>query len=106
MMKEFFFTLAANQGGPGCVQIQANDSEEARQIMFKAWGNNWAFQYDALQDIHPNDRRIIVKIKGIAKPKCILSDTQIMNIYAETGTPIEFARAIIKATDGTRPAQA
>ena len=62
-MKDYYFTLASNQGGPGCVAVHAKDSEEAREIMFSVYGQKWAFQYDYLEDVHPNDRKLIIRIK-------------------------------------------
>lgn len=54
-LKSWFFTLL---GGKKCVQINARTSNEARETMFKYYGKEWGFQYDSLEDVHPNDRDI------------------------------------------------
>lgn len=105
-MEKFYFTLSANQGGPGCVEITANDSSEAREAMFKAWGEKWAFMYTNLSDVYPTDRRIIVKIRLAERKPGTLTDAKIWDLWAETNNPLEFARAIMKAVDGTRTASA
>lgn len=59
MRKIFYFTLSENQGGPGCVEIHAEDWHSARVVMNEEWGPRWAFQYSSLEEVHPMDRKII-----------------------------------------------
>jgi hypothetical protein len=61
-MKPFYFTLSMNQGGPGCIEVIAENSIEARKKMLEEYGNNWAFQYDDIFDVHPLDREIMATI--------------------------------------------
>ena len=56
---KYYFTLAENQGGPGCVEVEAEDYESARTLMCTSYGTNWAFQYESLEDVHPYDRTIL-----------------------------------------------
>ena len=56
----YFFTLASNQGGPGCVQVEASSWSEARDKMFAShYGKRWAFQYERIENVHELDRKII-----------------------------------------------
>lgn len=65
VMGKWYFTLARSQGGPGCVEVEARDYQDARTIMFKVWGDKWAFQYDSIDEVHPVDRKIILKIRDV-----------------------------------------
>lgn len=54
MEKEYFFTFGSNHvDGAGrslgyrFVKVQAESQEEARDIMYRARGDKWAFCYDA-----------------------------------------------------------
>lgn len=58
-MNKFYFTLAENQGGPGCIEVEAEDYDTAREIMFDSYGPRWAFQYSNITDVHPADRTIL-----------------------------------------------
>ena len=68
-MSEHFFTLSASQGGPGHVSITASSWMRAREIMFGIYNGNWAFQYDAIDQLHPNDQRCILRIVEKTRPK-------------------------------------
>lgn len=61
-MIKFYFTLAENQGGPGCIEVTAADYDTAREIMWEAYGPRWAFQYSSIEDVHPADRTILESI--------------------------------------------
>jgi len=63
-MKKFYFTLGSNHGGPGCVEVVGTDYNDARERMCRVWGRTWAFQYESLEEVHPNDRRIVRVIGG------------------------------------------
>jgi hypothetical protein len=64
LMEAFYFTLSRNQGGPGCVQINAENWDQARATMFEKCGYSWAFQYRSLNDVHKNDRTILKVIEA------------------------------------------
>jgi hypothetical protein len=57
--KAWYCTLAANQGGPACVEVWARSWEEARDKMFQIYDAHWAFQYESLEKVHPLDRKIL-----------------------------------------------
>jgi hypothetical protein len=61
-MNKYYVTLAANHGGPGCVEVTASDYETARQLTFEILGRKWAFIYESLEDVHPLDQTILLKI--------------------------------------------
>jgi hypothetical protein len=58
-MEKWYFTLSDNQGGPGCVEVAANNFSEARNKMVENYGIKWAFQYDSIDKVHPLDQRIL-----------------------------------------------
>ena len=60
-MSRFYFTLSSNQGGPGCVEIEAENYGEARNIMNEEWGPRWAFQYESYEEVHPLDQKILAR---------------------------------------------
>jgi hypothetical protein len=62
-LKSWYFTLAHNQGGPGCVEVKAESYSVARRKMILARGVKWAFQYETLDKVHPLDRQIIEVIE-------------------------------------------
>lgn len=61
-----YFTLSANQGGPGCVEVRSDDYAEARRLMIGTYGMEWAFQYESLEKVHPADREILDVIEVLA----------------------------------------
>jgi hypothetical protein len=62
-LKSWYFTLAHNHGGPGCVEVKAESYSVARTKMIKARGEKWAFQYETIEKVHPLDRQIIEVIE-------------------------------------------
>ena len=58
-MKTWYFTLSESQGGPGCVEVEADDWQHARQRMVKQYGVKWGFQYESHTAVHPADRQIL-----------------------------------------------
>jgi hypothetical protein len=58
-MKKWYFTLNANQGGPGCVEVYATEFWDARKKMVKEFGIKWAFQYDSIDKVYPLDQQIL-----------------------------------------------
>lgn len=57
-MKSFFFTTAPNHpGGSGYWEVLANNASEAREIMWREKGAQWAFQYTELEQVHKLDRK-------------------------------------------------
>lgn len=56
--KSWFFTLAANQGGPACVEVWAHNAISARDKMVQVRSLSWAFQYESLDKVHPLDRKV------------------------------------------------
>lgn len=64
-IKYWYFTLASNQGGPGCVKVAGTTWDHARARMINAYGLSWAFQYNCLEDVHPLDRTILGKLEII-----------------------------------------
>jgi hypothetical protein len=63
--KYWYFTLAENQGGPGCVKVAGSDYGHAGERMCAAYGLNWAFQYESLEKVHPLDREVLEIIELI-----------------------------------------
>jgi hypothetical protein len=58
-LKSWYFTLSTDQGGPGCVQVEALGYDDARRKMVAEYGIKWAFQYGSLEEVHPFDSLII-----------------------------------------------
>lgn len=61
-MSKFYATLAKSQGGPGCVEVEAENRVEAREKVFKHLGDKWSFLYDSLEEVHPFDRDVLREI--------------------------------------------
>jgi len=61
-MNKFYFTLSSNHGGPGCIEVLAQDYMSARKTMNDLYGTDWAFQYDSLEKVHIMDRDILATI--------------------------------------------
>lgn len=62
--KTFYATIARNQifnqkFGPGCVRINADNEEQARELIRNATDNKWAFMYSSLEEVHELDRKIL-----------------------------------------------
>lgn len=65
-MKSFYFTKRLDAGIPylwGYVEVIAQDSTIARQLMRDKYGLKWGFEYHELEEIHPADRTLIDTIK-------------------------------------------
>lgn len=73
-MTTVYITLAQNQvarhfpglntpNGGGYVEVTARDWEECMRIVGNLLGVAWAFQYDALDRIHPLDRTRILLVR-------------------------------------------
>jgi hypothetical protein len=58
-MDKWYFTLSEDQGGPGCIEVNAIGFGEARKKMIYVYGNKWAFQYDSIAKVHPFDQEIL-----------------------------------------------
>ncbi len=56
----FFITSASNMPlGAGYVEVEADDRDHARHLAFKYMPDGrWSFDYKALDDIHPLDRKL------------------------------------------------
>ncbi|USE36840.1 MULTISPECIES: hypothetical protein [Endozoicomonas] len=62
-MNSYYFTFGDGQPHhPGYVQVIAPDRITARHLMVEEYGRKWAGQYEALEDVHTNDR---IKINEI-----------------------------------------
>ena len=59
MRQAFYFTLAANQGGPGCIRVLAPDMDKARATMISVYGIKWSMPYNDFNSIHVLDREIL-----------------------------------------------
>jgi hypothetical protein len=59
MSKSWYFTLSANQGGPGCVEVVAENYDDATNKMIEQYGTKWALQYASIDEVHPYDREIL-----------------------------------------------
>jgi len=47
----YYFTWGFGQGHDNCyTTIDAETSNEAREIMFAMWGERWGFQYDSAEE--------------------------------------------------------
>lgn len=59
-MKTFYVTTTANMPlGTGCVEIEAEDRMQARDLAFQHMPDGrWSFDYASLEEIHPMDRAI------------------------------------------------
>ena len=56
-MQDYFFTFGVGQEHAyQYVRITASDFSTARNIMFNKYGEEWAFQYGSLEEVHPSDR--------------------------------------------------
>jgi hypothetical protein len=62
-MKKYYATLGTEHGGPGCVEITASNYRNARQSITDILGSKWAFMYESIDDVHINDRAILLKIE-------------------------------------------
>ena len=50
-MKKWYFTFGFGQPHEGCYHIiKTNNSEDARDEMFKRFGTKWAMQYDSAEE--------------------------------------------------------
>lgn len=50
-MKDFYFTFGCGQVHENCyIIISAESSNEAREEMFRWFGNKWASQYNSAED--------------------------------------------------------
>jgi hypothetical protein len=64
-MKTYFFTFGGfnePQFHNTCAMVIAENSFKARELMCKHFDSKWAFQYDHLESVHENDRKISVVI--------------------------------------------
>lgn len=66
-MKQFYATIAANQGGPGYYLIHAETELEARKMISKHTNGRWAFMYKSLDDVHELDRNCLGILGGLEK---------------------------------------
>lgn len=59
-MKTFYVTTTSNMPlGTGCVEIEAESREQARELAFEHMPDGrWSFFYEKLEDIHPMDQNI------------------------------------------------
>lgn len=49
-MKKYYFTFGFGQAHDNCYTvIQAPDSNNAREEMFRRWGSKWSMQYDSAE---------------------------------------------------------
>lgn len=57
-MKSYYFTKKINPDSSiwGYVEVVAENSTIARQLMVDKYGLAWGFEYDAVEEIHPLDR--------------------------------------------------
>lgn len=50
-MAKFYFTFGFGQPHENCYHvIEAEDSDEARKVMFRKFGDKWAMQYDSAEE--------------------------------------------------------
>lgn len=73
--RSYFFTLAANQGGPGCIEVVASSGSHARSAMFKYHGPNWAFMYNEMSSVHELDRRVLDTIYATEDDKVAIEES-------------------------------
>lgn len=51
MKRKFFFTFGVDQEHDGCyVEVEAESSLDAREVMFEHYGREWAFEYDSAEE--------------------------------------------------------
>lgn len=57
-MNSYYFTMKLNPDSNswGYVEIVADSSEKARELMINKYGLAWGFEYYDLDNIHPTDR--------------------------------------------------
>jgi hypothetical protein len=59
-MSKWYFTLTlADPKGPGCIEVNGEDWQNARQRMISKYGLKWAFQYESLDKVNKSDREIL-----------------------------------------------
>jgi hypothetical protein len=63
-MNKYYFTFGHGQPlFPGCVEVIAADKESALDLMFSKYKSNFCAMYNDYSKIHPNDSKIVDRIK-------------------------------------------
>lgn len=61
-MNKYYFTFGHGHPlFPGCVEVTAKD--EALDLMFSKYGSKFCAMYSDINKMHPNDKKIVDRIK-------------------------------------------